>query len=67
MLKAHRTKWLFTPNETDEQMVQQERERLSRPGVTITRADAIRSLFHRGSLAHLEAEMASREMEERAA
>ena len=52
MLKSTRTKWLFTPSETDMQMVEAERRRLAAlnpPGVTITRADAMRSLFARAT------------------
>ncbi len=46
-------KWLFAPTVRDEQIVEQERERLASewPGVRVTRTDAIRSLFLRGSLA----------------
>ena len=53
MMKTTRTKWLFTPSETDMRMVEAERRRLTElnpAGVTITRADAMRSLFARASL-----------------
>jgi len=48
-MRPHRKKWLFTPNELDDLVVEEERERLEtlNPGVKITRADAIRSLFAR--------------------
>jgi len=52
MLKTTRTKWLFTPSKADKQIVEQERQRLAAlnpPGVTITRADVIRSLFARAA------------------
>jgi len=62
-----RKQWLFSPTITDEQIVEQERQRLTTwtgRGVTITRADAIRSLFARAqvldSIAELEAELESR-------
>jgi len=49
--KQPRKKWLFNPTSLDEQMVGTERRYLAAmaPGVTITRADAIRSLFTRAS------------------
>jgi len=42
-------KWLFAPTTRDEQIVEQERERLAHEwaGLKVTRADAIRSLFAR--------------------
>ena len=62
-----RKQWLFSPTIADEQIVEQERQRLTTwtgRGVTITRADAIRSLFARAqvldSIAELEAELESR-------
>ena len=41
------SKWLFAPTFRDEQIVEQERQRLvgEWPGVKVTRSDAIRSLF----------------------
>jgi len=50
-MKPTRTKWLFTPNSTDIEMVAAELRYLAAiaPGVPITRADAIRSLFARAS------------------
>ena len=44
-------KWLFAPTTRDEQIVEQERERLADewPGLKVTRTDAIRSLFARGT------------------
>jgi len=50
-MKPPRTKWLFTPNSTDIEMVAAELRYLAAiaPGVPITRADAIRSLFARAS------------------
>lgn len=46
-----RKQWLFHPTSLDEQMVDAERRYLAAvaPGVTITRADAIRSLFARAT------------------
>ena len=40
-------KWLFAPTTRDEQIVEQERQRLvgEWPGIKVTRSDAIRSLF----------------------
>ena len=62
-----RKKWLFNPTSSDEQIVAKERKRLSAwtgPGVKITRADAIRSLFARAqvldAVADLETELESR-------
>jgi len=74
-----RKKWLFNPTSQDEQVVEEERERLAtlNPGVKITRADAIRSLFARVKAlevrkvdleaykAALEAEIAKRDFEYR--
>ena len=50
-MKPTRTKWLFTPNSTDIEMVAAELRYLAAiaPGVPITRAAAIRSLFTRAS------------------
>ncbi len=48
-MRPYRLKWLFTPNAADELIVREKMERLialSPAGVTITRADAIRALFH---------------------
>ncbi len=44
-------KWLFAPTTRDEVIVEQERERLAGewPGLKVTRADAIRSLFARAT------------------
>jgi hypothetical protein len=49
--KTSDTKWLFKPTASDVRMVEDERRRLTiqNPGVTITRADAMRSLFARGT------------------
>ena len=45
------SKWLFKPTEDDVRMVHDERQRLEHrnPGVKITRADAMRSLFLRAT------------------
>jgi len=44
-----RKQWLFHPTSHDEQIVEEERERLTalNPGVKITRADVIRNFFAR--------------------
>ena len=49
MAKPYRVKWLFCPTKADEQIIDNERQRLvaRSPGVTFTRADVIRSLFVR--------------------
>jgi len=51
-MRPYRLKWIFTPNELDEQIVREKMDRLIAScgaGVTITRADAIRALFHRAA------------------
>ena len=50
-IKTTSRKWLFNATEEDERMVEDERRRLAErnPGVKITRADAIRSMFTRAT------------------
>ena len=45
------SKWLFAPTFRDEELVEQERLRLTMdwPGIKVTRSDAIRSLFLRAT------------------
>ena len=58
------SKWLFAPTIRDEQIVEEERERLGSLGAKVTRSDAIRSLFLRAREAELLAELASRKEKE---
>ena len=67
-----RKQWLFHPTSHDEQIVEEERERLAalNPGVKITRADVIRNFFARvktleARKAELEAAIAQNDFEYR--